>query len=570
MTPAGPPSGPPPSPTTRVRRDRGTRDRGLRNPATREPGPRDQGRRVPDAYGRDLRTQAQRDAGWPRPRSRDWDQARMEQIEPEQIELQQRGSRQGGPGRASPGRRRRSSAAGPSWRWGELSGGRGTLIVVAAAVLGAGVTVAMHHDPGYLLGGAVIAGTFVAALAVRRETVYQLIPVPALAYLVGALTVGLMHELNAAPSRTGLAVSVTQWVAGGFLTMAAATAVAAAITVIRWLMNRRAAESETPPRPGPLAVDRLTSRSGSPSGPEADPWVAPRPRPLPQPTTAPRPEPFFRPRPEEPAPRGRRASRREPPPPGGPVFAAPVSAVAGTSLTARAAVLWHAARLNADEPTRGWLLSGSLPSGPRPGPALIRHRHPSGAPGRALFPGSPPADRVEGPYPVSAPQRAAWARGYPGSAAGRRPGTDHVYARADLVRGRLRQRRAAARPPQIGVDDAVRLPGPVIPRRDEAVQFLAQGGQRLAADRRRRFGGSVRPGARSVRPGAPGRQGRDPRGQGRDPRGQGRKRTNPAWEPPNLTRQTRGLAREPPNPARGTRPPRRERRPGLRWPASAS
>jgi hypothetical protein len=304
-------------PDDRVRRDPGTRDRGLRNPGTREPGTRDQGRRVPDAYGRDLRTPARRDAGWPRPRSRDWDQARMEQIELRQRGSRHRGSRHGGPGRASPGRRR-SSAAGPSWRWGELSGGRGTLIVLAAAVLGTGVTVAMHHDPGYLLGGAVIAGTFVAALAVRREAVYQLIPVPALAYLVGALTAGLMQERSAAPSGTGLAVSATQWVAGGFLTMAAATAVAAAITVIRWLINRHAGASGTPPRPEPLAADRLTSRSGPPSGPEADPWVTSRPGPLPQPTTAPRPEPSFRPPPEKPAPRGRGAPRREPPPPADP------------------------------------------------------------------------------------------------------------------------------------------------------------------------------------------------------------------------------------------------------------
>ena len=353
---------PAPEPDDRGRHDPGTRDRGLRHPGTREPGPRDQGRRVPDAYGRDLRTQAQRDAGWPRPRSRDWDQARMEQIE-----LRQRGSRPGGPGRASPGHRRRSSAGGPSWRWGELSGGRGTLIVLAAAVLGTGVTVATHRDPGYLLGGAVIAGTFVAALAVRREAVFQLIPVPALAYLAGALTAGLMDEQSAAPSRTGLAVSATQWVAGGFLTMAAATAVAAAITVIRWLMNRHAAASGTPPRPGPLAADRLTSRSGSPAGPEADPWVAPRPRPLPQPTTAPRPEPSFRPRPEEPAPRGRGAARREPPPPADPYWR-------------RRSAPWP------DPPSRpgppsfgtprdlmptsrpgGLLLSGSLPSGPLSG-----------------------------------------------------------------------------------------------------------------------------------------------------------------------------------------------------------
>ena len=178
--------------------------------------------------------------------------------------------------------------------------------MIAAAVLGTGVTVAMHHDPGYLLGGAVIAGTFVAALAVRREAVYQLIPVPALAYLVGALTSGLIHEHSVESSRAGLAVSVTQWVAGGFVMMAAATAVAAAITVIRLLMNRHAAASGTPPRPEPPAADRLRSWSGSPSGPGANPWVAPRPRPWPQPTSAPHPEPSLWPWPEEPVPRGRR------------------------------------------------------------------------------------------------------------------------------------------------------------------------------------------------------------------------------------------------------------------------
>ena len=265
--PAGPPAGPPLSPmagpgTTRapaigvsVTQVPASRARSIRSGVYQTPM---SGTCAPRPSGR---------PGWPRPRSLDWDHARTEQIGPEQIEPRPQGSRPQGSRRASRGRRRRSSAAGPSWRWGGLSGGRGTLIVLAAAVLGTGVTVGMHHDPGYLLGGAVIAGTFVAALAVRREAVHQLIPVPALAYLVGALTAGLMHEQSAAPSRAGLAVSATQWVAGGFVTMAAATAVAAAITVIRWLMNRHAAASGTPARPEPLAADQLTSRSGSFSGP---------------------------------------------------------------------------------------------------------------------------------------------------------------------------------------------------------------------------------------------------------------------------------------------------------------
>ncbi len=316
--PAGPPAGPPPSPMTGPG-------------ATRAPAIGVSVTQVPASRARAIRVGVYQTpmAGTcaPRPSGRPAGPARApvtgttpgrSRSGRSRSGRQQTGPRQQGSRRASRGRRRRSSAAGPSWRWGQLSGGRGTLIVLAAAVLGTGVTVGTHHDPGYLLGGAVIAGTFVAALAVRREAVYQLIPVPALAYLVGALTAGLMHEQGAAPSRTGLAFSATQWVAGGFVTMAAATVVAAAITVIRWLMNRHAAASGTPPRPEPLAADRLTSRSGSFSGPGADPWAAPRPRPLPQPTSAPRPEPPFRPWPEEPAASGRRASRREPPPPADP------------------------------------------------------------------------------------------------------------------------------------------------------------------------------------------------------------------------------------------------------------
>ena len=191
-----------------------------------------------------------------------------------------------------------------------MPGGRGMLIVIAAAVVGTAVTVAMQHDPGYLLGGAVIVGTFVAALAVRPKAVYQLIPVPALAYLVGALGTGLIHQQNAGPSPSGLTVSAAQWVAGGFIAMAAATAVAVLLTVIRWLMNRHAAPPGPPPRPESLAPSRPTSRIVSPTGPVTDSW-----RRRPQPTAAPRPEPPSWPWPEEPVPGSKRASRREPPPP---------------------------------------------------------------------------------------------------------------------------------------------------------------------------------------------------------------------------------------------------------------
>ena len=131
-----------------------------------------------------------------------------------------------------------------------------------------------------------------------------------LAYLVGALGTGLIHQQNVGPSPSGLTVSAAQWIAGGFITMAAATAVAVLLTIIRWLMNRLAAPPRPPPQPESLALSGPTSRIVSPTGPVTDSW-----RRRPQPKAAPRPEPPSWPWPEEPAPRSKRASRREPPPP---------------------------------------------------------------------------------------------------------------------------------------------------------------------------------------------------------------------------------------------------------------
>src|SRR6476646_7321215 len=89
-------------------------------------------------------------------------------------------------------------------------------------------------------------------------------------------------------------------------------------------------------------------------------------------------------------------------------------------------------------------------------------------------------------------QSADW---QPGSwaelAAGDGPAADGVDAGLDLVGGGLRERRAAAGPAQLVVDDAVRLAGAMTPGADQAVEFLAQRGQGLAAYRggRRGFGG---------------------------------------------------------------------------------
>ena len=328
------------------------------------------------------------------------------------------------------------SAPGPSRRWGGLSGWYGTLIVFTAAVIGTVATVTVHRNPGHLLGAFIVAGTLVAALAVRSGAVYLLIPVPAPAYLAGAVVAGLLYEHYAGPSQSGLKISAAEWIAGGFVAMAAATAVAVVVTIIRWLMARRAVPGEPVPAPEPAAPPRPRSRAVSPSGPDSASWAKQPPRSGPPDG----PEPPSWPWPEEPVARDRRPKQRDPAPPTDPFY----------------------------RPR-----SSSRPEPPaRPGPSsfggplgLADPVAPSGAPG-------------------GRPLIGGW-RGPGRSAAGGGPLADHVDARADLVRGRLGQRRPAARPAEVIVDDPVRLTGPVVPGADQAVQLLAQRGQHLAADRRR-------------------------------------------------------------------------------------
>ncbi len=132
------------------------------------------------------------------------------------------------------------------------------LIVVAAAVLGAIVTVVAKRDPGSLLGWFIVAGTLIAGFAARPRSAYLLIPVPALAYVVFGLAVGLIRN-HSDPSSTGLTVSAAQWVANGFLTMAAATVLAVLIALSRWYLDRRAAGA---------SAGRRRAGSGGRRGPE--------------------------------------------------------------------------------------------------------------------------------------------------------------------------------------------------------------------------------------------------------------------------------------------------------------
>jgi Domain of unknown function (DUF6542) len=173
-------------------------------------------------------------------------------------------------------RRRRSSRrqrrAGRPGRWGTLQGGLGVCIVVAGAAIGAIATIVTRSMPGVLLGLCVVAGTIVAALAVRPRTGRMILPVPVLSYLVAALISGFVIDPAARSSSTELAVAAAQWVANGFFAMALATALAVVIIVARWfLWRRRRPDTRGPgwPVPAAGAAQADTGRDGTGRRPRA-------------------------------------------------------------------------------------------------------------------------------------------------------------------------------------------------------------------------------------------------------------------------------------------------------------
>jgi hypothetical protein len=131
-------------------------------------------------------------------------------------------------------RLRRARAAYP--------GRLGVCAVAAGAAFGGFITLLAGSAPGPVLGVFLVIATVAATLAVRPGDAYMIIPVPALAYVVAALTVGLIetYDQPGATSLTSLAVNVLQWIAGGFLAMAIATVVTLAGAAIHWRGSRAA------------------------------------------------------------------------------------------------------------------------------------------------------------------------------------------------------------------------------------------------------------------------------------------------------------------------------------------
>lgn len=140
----------------------------------------------------------------------------------------------------------------PSWV-GARPGRFGVTLVTGFTGFGALACLFTGSGPGLLLNVCMLAGTVLAVLTVRPRAAYLLIPVPALMYLIAAMAAGFAADHATDTSRTALLVSAAQWVAAGFLPMAAATILVLAVTVgyllVRWRQSRL-----SDPRPaGPAA-----------------------------------------------------------------------------------------------------------------------------------------------------------------------------------------------------------------------------------------------------------------------------------------------------------------------------
>jgi len=237
--------------------------------------------------------------GWSRPDSSDragsapgWDGQRTGGRAPgRRAAGWQGGPRPAGAGRGYPDTggqslrgdrgRRRADYRGPEDRAEELTQFRsgslgwiglaptrvGIYILIGAALLGVIGTLLTGSEPGSLLGIAVIAGSVIAALVIRRRSVYLLIPLPALTLFLTAVLTGAVKDSSIDTNTAQLGVSFLQWIAFVFFPICAATILVVVITGARWLLSRQFVTGQ---------FQMSGGRGGSERGPRADREAGPR------------------------------------------------------------------------------------------------------------------------------------------------------------------------------------------------------------------------------------------------------------------------------------------------------
>ncbi len=294
----GPPPGAPRAPAAGARPPRRDPGRAERDPRGSGPGGRDPRGPDPGWAGRgsgrhdsDGRGSGRHDSGGRGPDGSGWDPERRAgrgadpgagprtRQMPAQPGAVQPGAAQPAIARRAgepPDARGRRSAQRPQGRgrgrWGALQGGLGVCIIVASAAVGTIATMVARSKPGLLLGLFVVAGTVVAALAVRPRAGRMILPVPVLSYLVAALISGVVYSRPAVTSKTALAIGAAQWIADGFFAMALATVLAVAITTARWyLWRRRRPVTRDPGWPVPVAGSAPAGTGPVPTGRAAPP-----------------------------------------------------------------------------------------------------------------------------------------------------------------------------------------------------------------------------------------------------------------------------------------------------------
>lgn len=92
--------------------------------------------------------------------------------------------------------------------------------------------------PGLVLGVCLVAGSLLAVSLVNPGRVRLVLPMPPLAYAVAATLAGLIGDAGQASGGVGLATAASRWLSQGFVAMATATLLVAAVTVVRATTTR--------------------------------------------------------------------------------------------------------------------------------------------------------------------------------------------------------------------------------------------------------------------------------------------------------------------------------------------
>lgn len=181
-----------------------------------------------------------------------------------------------------PGGAPTSLRAGPALRWlGTLSARIAVYILLGATLLGVVGTLLTGSEPGFLLGFLIIVGSVVAAAGVRRGSLYLLIPLPTLAFFIGAVLTGAVHDRGIDTSTTELGVNFLQWIADVFVAMCAATILVLVIAGGRWLLSKQlvtgqfpmsASRGNTGRRPGARPAPGSRAGGGKPSREDRAEW----------------------------------------------------------------------------------------------------------------------------------------------------------------------------------------------------------------------------------------------------------------------------------------------------------